>query len=90
MRCLDVSGSGAGCEENVAKTGYECEYAENGTGPVATFTATDPEGAAVSWDLDSTQAGLTSALFSISKDGVLSFNSSPDYEAYGHRQRCTR
>ena len=78
----DVSGSGAGCEENVAKTGYECEYAENGTGPVATFTATDPEGAAVSWDLDST-GGADSALFSISKDGVLSFNSSPDYEATG-------
>ena len=48
----DVSGSVAGCEENAEKTGYECEYAEKGTGPVATFTAIDPEGAAVSWDLD--------------------------------------
>ena len=75
-----VSGSGAGCEENVAKTGYECEYAENDTGAVATFTATDPEGTPVSWDLDDT-GGADHALFSISKDGVLSFKSSPNYEA---------
>ena len=27
------------------------EYAENGTGPVATYTATDPEGTAVKWSL---------------------------------------
>ena len=71
-----VSGSGAGCEENAAKTGYDCEYAENDTDPVATFTATDPEGAAVWWDLD----GADSGLFSISKDGVLSFKSPPNYE----------
>ena len=75
----DVSGSGAGCEEKTDKTGYECEYAENGTGPVATFTATDPEGAAVRWDL----SGADQIAFSISKDGVLSFNSSPDFEAPG-------
>ena len=75
----DVSGSGADCEENAGKTGYECEYAEKGTGPVATFTATDPEGAAVSWDLDET-GGTDHALFNISKDGVLSFIKSPNYE----------
>ena len=45
-----VSGSGAGCEETSDKMGYDCEYAENDTGAVATFTATDPEGAAVSWE----------------------------------------
>ena len=27
------------------------EYAENGTGPVATYTATDPEGRKVYWSL---------------------------------------
>ena len=74
-----VSGSGAGCEENADETGYDCDYAENGKDPVATFTATDPEGAAVSWDLD-TQGGADHALFSISKDGVLSFKSPPNYE----------
>ena len=77
-----VSGSGADCEENAGKTGYECEYAENGTGPVATFTATDPEGNPISWDLDET-GGADHASFSISKDGVLSFNTSPDYEETG-------
>ena len=56
------------------------DYAENGTGSVATFTATDPEGAAVSWDLDDT-GGADHALFSISKDGVLSFKASPNYES---------
>ena len=75
-------GSGAGCEENSDKTGYDCEYAENGNDPVATFTATDPEGNPVSWDLDET-GGADHLLFAISKDGVLSFKSSPDYEASG-------
>ena len=74
--------SGAGCEENSDKTGYDCEYAENGNDPVATFTAKDPEGAVVSWDLDP-DGGTDHALFSISKDGVLSFRSSPNYEASG-------
>ena len=75
-----VSGSGAGCEENADETGYDCEYAENGKDPVATFTATDPEMAAVSWDLD-TSVGADHALFDISKDGVLTFKSPPNYEA---------
>ena len=75
-------GSGAGCEENADETGYDCEYAENGRDPVATFTATDPEGAAVSWDLDE-DGGDDNALFAISKDGVLTFKSPPNYEASG-------
>ena len=74
-----LSGSGADCEENADKTGYDCEYPEKGTGPVATFTATDPEGAAVSWDLDE-DGGAQHALFRISKDGVLTFKKSPNYE----------
>ena len=78
---LQAQSVGANCEENAGKTGYDCDYAENGKGPVATFTAVDPEGAAVSWDLDDTWRGHSNALFSISKDGVLSFNSSPNYEA---------
>ena len=77
-----VSGSGAGCEENADETGYDCEYAENGKDPVATFTATDPEGAAVSWDLDTT-GGDDYELFAISKDGVLTFKSPPNYEESG-------
>ena len=51
-------------------------YAENGTGPVATYTAVDPEGADItSWTLD----GDDAALFSI-EGGVLMFKKSPDFE----------
>ena len=51
-------------------------YAENGTGPVATYSATDPEETAItSWSLGGTDA----ALFDIA-GGVLSFKKSPDYE----------
>ena len=53
------------------------DYAENGTGDVARFTATDPEGESITWSLD----GGDSNLFMISKNGVLTFVNSPDYEA---------
>ena len=52
------------------------EYPENGTGPVATFTAIDPEGESVSWSL---ATGGDRADFSI-ENGVLRFVSSPDFE----------
>ena len=51
------------------------EYPENGTGSVATYTATDPEGAAVSWSL-----GGDDASDFMLENGVLSFKKSPDYE----------
>ena len=53
------------------------DYAENGTGDVARFTATDPEGESITWSLD----GVDRNLFMISKNGVLTFVNSPDYEA---------
>ena len=54
------------------------EYAENGTDPVAVFTATDPENmGAVVWSLGGDDADD----FKIDKSGgVLSFKKSPDYE----------
>ena len=52
------------------------DYAENGTDPVATFTAMDPEGTTISWTLE----GTDSDALSISSDGVLTFRSPPDYE----------
>ena len=57
------------------------EYGENGTGPVATYTALDPEGAAVKWSL-LVEVNLVDDAgdFSIS-GGVLSFKKSPNYEA---------
>ncbi len=50
-------------------------YAENGTAAVATFTATDPDGDAIVWSLDGTDADDFTLV-----SGVLSFKNSPDYE----------
>ena len=60
------------------------EYAENGTDPVAVFTAVDPEnkGAAV-WSLKSLSGDDAddASLFAIDRSsGELSFKKSPDYE----------
>ena len=52
------------------------DYAENGMGPVATFTASDPEGDLITWTLlDGTDANS----FGI-EGGVLTFNDPPDFE----------
>ena len=51
------------------------DYAENGTGPVATYTAPDPEGGSVGWSLEGVDAGNFT-----NGGGVLRFKSSPDYE----------
>ena len=50
-------------------------YAENGTGPVATFAATDQDGDAIEWSLSGDDADL----FTID-GGVLAFKESPNYE----------
>ena len=65
-------------DEAPAVTGITAlDYAENGTGTVATYTASDPEGTtSFTWTL----GGVDSGYFSISADGELTFNSSPDYE----------
>ena len=50
-------------------------YAENGTDAVATYTAVGPESASTTWSLSGDDAGD----FDISRSGVLTFSSSPDY-----------
>ena len=54
------------------------EYDENGTAAVITYTATDPEGAGIDWDV----TGIDAGRFTIS-GGVLSFKKSPDFEMPG-------
>ena len=50
-------------------------YEENGTGPVGTYMAPDPERAGIDWDVMGADAdGFTIA------NGVLMFKKSPDYE----------
>ena len=51
-------------------------YAEGGTDPVATFTATDADGDAIVWSL----SGADAADFTI-PGGVLAFKSSPNFES---------
>ena len=58
------------------------QYAENGTDPVATFSATDPEGDSITWKLEG--SGVDNGKFDIGEDtGVLTFNDPPDYESPG-------
>ena len=52
-------------------------YAENGTEPVATFSATDQDGDAIAFSL----GGADVKLFEISASGALSFKESPNYES---------
>ena len=54
------------------------DYPENGAGPVATYTITDPAGPSIAWSL---LDGDDSGLFRISSGGVLTFRASPNYEA---------
>ena len=51
-------------------------YAENGAGTVASYTAADPEESEITWSL----SGDDAEDFSISIAGELTFSSSPDYE----------
>ena len=64
-------------------------FAENGEGAVATFTATDPEGDAITWKLAGAK-GVDNADFEIGEDtGVLTFASSPNFESPTDRDEDT-
>ena len=52
------------------------DYPEKGTHPVATYTASDPEGASVRWSLGGADAGDFTIV-----NGVLRFAKTPDYES---------
>ena len=56
--------------------GAPIDYAERDTKPVATYTASDPEGASVRWSLGGADAGD----FTI-ENGVLRFAKTPNYES---------
>ena len=67
-----VTAPGAPC---TGTTTVSCDYDENGTVAVGTFSAEDPEGETIAWSL----SGDDAEDFDIT-GGVLSFKSSPDYE----------
>ena len=52
-------------------------FAENGTGTVATYSATDEDNDPITWSLSGDDAGDLSIH---SNDGTLTFNSPPDFE----------
>ena len=56
------------------------EYAENGTDPVVTLSATDPEGDTINW-MSTALSGADAGDFEIDEDGMLKFSSPPDFEA---------
>ena len=60
----------------VAPSYPEAKDGAPNTDPVATYTASDPEGLRVSWDL----RGADASLFTINNSGVLSFVNPPDFE----------
>ena len=53
------------------------DFVEGGSGSVAVFSASDPQGDEVSWSLSGTDAGR----FSLGDDGTLSFTGTPDFES---------
>ncbi len=69
----------------VAFADSSMDYAENGTDPVLTFSATDQDGDPIVWSL----GGPDEALFDID-GGVLSFKSPPDYEGPKSKSIGTR
>ena len=67
-----------GVDEPPVVSGLDSKsFAENGTGVVASYSAIDPEGAAVSW---ASLGGVDAALFQLAANGDLSFRSPPDHE----------
>ena len=64
-------------EDPVVSGNAAVDYAENGTGMVAAYAATDPENGGIAWSLSGDDADD----FEISGAGMLTFMSSPDFES---------
>ena len=64
-------------EDPVVSGNAAVGYAENGAGMVATYAATDPENGDIAWSLSGDDADD----FEISRAGMLTFMSPPDFES---------
>ena len=64
-------------EDPVVSGNAAIDYAENGSGMVATYAATDPENGDIAWSLSGDDADD----FEISGAGMLTFMSPPDFES---------
>ncbi len=68
----------------------EIRYPENGTWPVATYTASNNDGTTTGWLVSVNPGGGDGDFFSIDDDGILTFNEPPDYEAPKDESRDNR
>ena len=74
---LDIEITVTNINEAVSISGStSVTYTENSTTGVAVYSATDPDGDAVTWSI----SGADASRFSIKETGELVFNSPPDYE----------
>ena len=71
----------------MAKDAGVIGYAENGTGPVMTFTSTDPENGQPGEGIDWALTGVDADDFLIDSRGMLMFRRPPDYEDPTDRER---
>ncbi len=69
-------------EPPVVSGNADITYAENGTSPVETYTAADPEGETIVWSL----LGTDRDAFRITNGGALRFVAPPDYETGGDNE----
>ena len=73
--------AGEPCETDTTGKKITCSYDENGTDPVADFTAMDPEGQDIEWDLDNPKGSVVDDAGKFTIDGgVLEFKKSPNFE----------
>ena len=71
----------SGSSENPAVNGpSDITYPENGTWPLATYTATNQGGPTRGWIIGVEPGGGDGDFFDIDDDGVLTFTQPPDYE----------
>ena len=72
--------AGGSTETPVVMGPKEIRYSENGSWQVATYTATNPRGPIRGWIIGVNPGGGDGDFFDIDDDGVLTFESPPDYE----------
>ena len=90
IKAADPSGDSASIKATITPSGSkwapavagpdEISYPENGTWRVATYTATNPRGPVTGWIISVEPGGGDGDYFDINDDGVLTFNSPPNYE----------
>ena len=77
---IAVTNDAEGVEPTISTRRPPATYRENGTSPVYTFRASDPQRDPISWSMDGTDAGDFSITADSSGRGALAFLNPPDFE----------